>query len=644
MESIVFEKFGIDKCLHRKCDQQYNKDSIKLAVWLYGVIFLHEEKRHENADPILGPSKHEIMLWYEKTKGYIGITCPKCLKISFYKMRALDIKEFENFLNSWSIPNKNDQDTKKQSLSWVPELNTLNLRYYSPFRGTNAVLKDFCIYDYAYDRPTDTLEFFDDLVISVAGDNKDLENSFCSYNMTNKTEPAGTYIGIYWFDEKSIAEIINYENEKREKLFPRYHYFHDLMEKIDSLLKYNYYIGQQIDQALAVSEEWMKEDLRNYELHYRTKEDIEKRKKQIKIEHKKSLKLFNILISDPIELNPFTREPLKNCDYLWIKKNPFSGKGIPEDFSFGNQHDEDIELSSDMRNNHKRMVDLVHENFHKQYVQEFLKDSLIDFLKKYEGLIQFNPFSYAAVWDLKESYLKRLYKATIKGLSEDAPHVMKKEGKGWTIRFNGGKPKRALTDKGFGWIYIILSLPRQKIYYSALSDIYENKKSKLDKNKDNNKHSTLTEKIITSMENAGELSISTKVSQQHYADTKMCNAVLKKVEDTLKKIKKAERDGEFEKVRQLKKNLIKSKDNLAKFGIKWKIIKKTNKIIVQSDKFNDSGGSTTTGGAIKKSYDRALETIKPIDKDLYSHFTTYIHKEGGAFIYEPPEGFDWHLS
>jgi len=552
MESIAFEKFGIDKCLHRKCDQQYNKDSIKLTVWLYGVIFLHEEKRHENADPIFGPSKQEIMLWYEKTKGYVGITCPKCLKISFYEMRAIKIKEFENFLNSWSISNKNDQDNKKQSLSWMSELSSVNLRYYSPFRGTNAVLKDFCIYDYAYAKREDDYEFFDDLVITIAGDNKDLENSFCSYNMTNKTEPTGTYIGIYWFDEKSIAEIINYENEKREKLFPRYHYFHDLMEKIDSLLKYNYYIGQQIDQALAVSEKLMKEDLRNYELHYRTKEDIEKRKKQIEIEHEKSGKFFGILISDPIELNPFMREPLKNCDYLWVKKNPFSGKGIPEDFSFGNQPDEDIELSSDQRNNHKKMVDLIQENFHKQYVQEFLKDNLIDFLEEYEGKIQSNQFSYATVWELKESYLEGLYKATLKGLSEDAPYVMKREMDAWKIVFNNIETEKLLIGMGFAYIYYLLCNENEYYYHADL--IKEGGNISIASNNDNAEYnndnaeyndddSTEPEPMI-SKEDLRELIQDIKAKENKLSDAKEFkdqNKIIE-LEDELKDLRKYKRE------------------------------------------------------------------------------------------------------
>jgi len=159
MESIAFEKFGIDKCRNENCNQVYCEDSIKLSVWLYGVIFLHEEKRYEYADPLFGPSEKEKMIMDEKINGYTGITCPKCLKTDFYKMKAREIKNFKKFLNSWSMLNKNNPDNKNQSSSWMSELIPVNLRYYSPFGESSAEIKDFCIHEYAYDKPIDTLEF-----------------------------------------------------------------------------------------------------------------------------------------------------------------------------------------------------------------------------------------------------------------------------------------------------------------------------------------------------------------------------------------------------------------------------------------------------------------------------------------------------
>jgi hypothetical protein len=469
MESTAFEKFGIDKCRNENCDQLYNEDFIKLAAWLYGVIFLHEENRIECADPISGPSEAEIMKRDEITKGYTGITCPKCNKTNFYKMKAREIEIFKKFLNSWSMPSGNNPG-ENQPASWMPEYIPVNLRYYSPFGKRTAALKDLCVYGYAYDKPIDTLDFFDDFITTVAGEDTDLQGTFCSYSSSDK-KPAGTYTGIYWFDKDSIAKITNGDNESEKRLFPRYYYFHDLMEKIDELLKYNYYSGLKIDQVLTDAEESMKTDLDNYKFHYLKKKDIENRKTQVDIDHEKSGKFFGILISDPMEFNPFMREPQKICDYFWVKRDPFHGKGIPKDFSFANQSEEDTELATTIKDNHKEMVDLIQENFHKQFVQEFLKDNLIDFLEEYEGLIQSNKFSYAAVWELKESYLEGLFKATRIGLRSEVPYAMYREGESWKIVFNG-KAFGGLRGKGFLWIYLTLFHQPSPVYYTSLHDTY----------------------------------------------------------------------------------------------------------------------------------------------------------------------------
>jgi hypothetical protein len=46
---------------------------------------------------------------------------------------------------------------------------------------------------------------------------------------------------------------------------------------------------------------------------------------------------------------------------------------------------------------------------------------------------------------------------------------------------------------------------------------------------------------------------------------------------------------------------------------------------------------------IKKNYRDAMAIIKKLDMDLYSYFSEHVRSEGGAFIYEPQEGIDWHL-
>jgi len=406
-----------------------------------------------------------------------------------------------------------------------------------------------------------------------------------------------------------MAEITNYENEKKKKVFPRYHYFHDLMEKIDSLLKYNYYNGMQIGQVLIDTEESMKKDLKNYEFHYLKKEDIEKRKKQIEIDFEKAGKFFGILISDPIEMNPFIREPLNNCDCFWVEGDPFYDKGIPKDFSFGNQSDEDTEFSTAIRNNHKKMVDLIQENFHKQYVQEFLKDNLIDFLKKYEGLTQSNKFSYAAVWELKERYLEGLHLKVLDGLSDESRYAMKREGKGWKIIFDG-VISSPLTGRGFDYIYYLLSNENEYYYH------YELYLAGGGGNPDDRGKGKSTQNRGSQVEH-DDSSGDVYKKPQPMIKQKELNGLferMKKIENEIHDAK------EFEKKRK-EEALIDERDGLIKYIAQVYDFKKKK---IRFEKNDDTIKVTNSVG---KAIERALERLKKQDKKAFEYIAKAIDHE-----------------
>jgi len=632
MESVAFEEFGIKGCLFDDCDQQFNQDSIKVAVWLYGVVFLHEEKRYECADSIFGErSEHEKIIMDKQTEGFIGITCPKCLRTNLYKKRIKEIKEFKNFLSSWNLSNKNDQGNKKLSSNWMSGLIPVDLKYYSPFSETNDVLNDFCIHSYAYDKQIDTLCFSDDFAMTFAGEEKNFENSFCSYDISDKSEPGGTHISIHWFPKEKIAEITKYENENGGRLFPRYHYFHDLMVKIDPLLKYNYFAGEQIDQMLADAKNSMKTDLRNYEFHYHKKERIEGQKRQNEIDFESPKNFFDILISDPVEFKTFLGKPVKNCDYLWIKNNPFSCKGLPLDFSFENQPDGYTEIAAELKSVHKKKVGRIRDNFTKQYVQDFLKANLVDFLEEYEGLIQSNQFSYAHLWRLKESYLGGLYNTVNKGLRNDVPFAMYSEGETWRIIFNS-EAKSFKNDLGFLWIYLALLHQDTPVYYTSLNDTYENRPKNIEKD----------DEIIEYMKYTEELSVNYggNLTKQFYADKRAIAEYTKKIENYLSGIESAKAYGETDQALYLHEKSNEFIDDLKKTKIECII--KDREVIVKPSKFKDSD-YRDINGKIKKNYSDAMKKIKKENHALHEYFAKHIQKKDGAFIYKPSEDIDWHL-
>jgi hypothetical protein len=101
--------------------------------------------------------------------------------------------------------------------------------------------------------------------------------------------------------------------------------------------------------------------------------------------------------------------PLSDCyshKDFWKTKFPFRGKKVPE--SFSSFEPSEFEKKSGIKT-HQKMVDEIVPKLSKGYVQEFLSENHINFIKDYVDLTQTPFFSYADLWELKEKYLKLLY-------------------------------------------------------------------------------------------------------------------------------------------------------------------------------------------------------------------------------------------
>ena len=58
----------VSKCTHKDCEQEFNFSNFQLTVYLYGVFFLVRESTQKE----------------KNGKGYIGFTCPKCLRTNIH--------------------------------------------------------------------------------------------------------------------------------------------------------------------------------------------------------------------------------------------------------------------------------------------------------------------------------------------------------------------------------------------------------------------------------------------------------------------------------------------------------------------------------------------------------------------------------
>ncbi len=449
------------ECPHKGCGQVFNDTNIRLAIYLNGIFFL------------LKPEK-----------GIIGFTCPKCQKTITNSASHNDILKIKDQLANYFIDvvvhkqNENGESILIPKSSFVPDL-----QYHSPFMLKNEIIDELSI-GYFTSNHMDDVSTSDQILNYIDEERPELKDWYCSF-VGDSNKPIYTFRTVCWFDEKIINACLQYENDHGIRIFPRYHYHTELMESVNSLLGYNYFMGKTFDQAKADHEKKNSEALEAIKAYARKTNQnfeniieesgvnstailiqiIEQNQERIANDPVIPGKFLRMLTSKPAPLGNLLTEGV--CDYLWSEVKPFERRDFPG-FFISEIDDLDLKILTHQKlKNHLKMVDLVQENYTKQYVQEFLKDNLVDFLGKYEDLTRSNSFSYADIWRLKESYLVRLYKSTLKGVSDEAPYVMKRDGEDWKIIYNGDS-RGLLKGIGFGYIYHLLENENEEYYHSEL--------------------------------------------------------------------------------------------------------------------------------------------------------------------------------
>lgn len=602
-------KIEISQCQNTKCNQKFTPDNIKLAVWLHGVILL-TQGRPPKPDPLLPAVPDKRMEDFDP-QGYIGLTCPKCLETSLYQGSSEDVLEFKEQLQTMvSLAGSEPDDKSKQFKH--------DLRYYSPF-GLEPTTQDrFEVDGFIFDGPEDDPEYFQDqLTIHIADEIPDSWERYCSYVLDRDT-PAGAFTHIFWFKEEHVSDLLEFEKANGVRVFPRYHYITDLVRKIESLQKYNHQSERVI--AAARSQHKRQEKAR-YEKFLESGDaqgdfkplafDDFLKDVQSKITNVPQLTsdFLEMLISGPETLKDISGTPTSQCKYLWARINPFHGLEYPESFPA------ELESRSTEEDliQHGKIVALAQKNLNKQYTQDFLRENLVDFLEEYEELIQGNEFSYADAWQLKASYLEGLYKQLINGLSDEAPYVMKKEGKAWKIVFNS-KPMSGLRRIGFAYLYHLISHPNEYFFHADL--------------------------FIA----AGKgTPVSKEGYQVEYADAKGDSIATRMIDDQglrnlfnlIKKLKNELDDAIEFKNEEESMKLAEELKHTRKF-LSEVFDPKRNRIRYEKDA-NAKKVTDAVGTAIK----RALEDIKEEDPDAYQHFSSAIGINNlyqDALMYRPGPG------
>jgi hypothetical protein len=615
-------KYQNIKCKNDECGQEFNRDNVKLAVLLYGVILLKQNETQDDSE----------------CSGYIGLKCPKCLNHSLFRTSAQAVQDFKNYLQSGST-----------------------LKYYSPFFHEDLYnLEGFDIERFTFQEPEDDPYFSDELYIHTAEDDQmlslNLSSRFCSYVWDRDDRPAGYSTWVCWFQENEIEALSDIEKMNELQIFPRYYHMSDLVRKIDSLLKYKYFYGKQIDQAKSEWDKSIKENPQKTKIHWSEKlyeagpfaekldperyiyheNPAEQQQKEIANDIRLTGRFMEVLIAEPCPLKDAFGSPQKNCDYLWAVTDPFHQKefpseSVPEIDIIENQNKEGFDTE---------IIDFVKKHFTKQYAQDYLVENLEDFLEEYQELILSNRFSYARVWNLKQSYLEGLKKAIDRGLSKESPFSFHYEGPGWLIRFNN-QWVPGLRDKGLQYIYFLLCNKNKQFSRIDLSKVDGvNPGTYLDYN---------LEKAKKVDEENQEKKKNEKFNVNELIDSKGL-AKLKKERAELKQaVKKAEDDSDIAMLEEARKDLEKFETHFQEYWIPKLKKKKT---------FVDKNVKDASR-ALEISIERAIEKMKSHNSDLYSHFVEsiqglprafyknnggkYLFLENYMLMYKPDPDVEWHL-
>ncbi len=388
-------------------------EDLKYAIFLYGIFFLQG-----------------------KDNGFVGTTCPSCLKTAYVHLPKSEFDDVVDLCHSFDF---------RGNQHFQP------LRYFSPFVS------------HATNNP-ELLDKVTDCTPQVlCGDMYEDERDMIDYNDAGDSTLYQSYlesspqaVGYFFYNLrvnlKQAQTLISVEQETGIRMIPRYVFSNDLLDTVERFC----WIYQQKDIFFKDIRAFAKCD--STKLYYSEDSTI-----------KKIAEFHEILTSapDPWLISPKDENEMK---YLWKKNNPFFG--VKKNILF-------CDVISDFDKNgtnYKTMLDELTRNFTKQYAQEYLLEAADDFINAYlgDGLwsVKKAHWAYSNLWIVKQRFFDRYYDAVDCGLKKEAHYTFDvyDQGKTFRIIFNG-KESPALKRKGFRYIHYLVCNAGKEFYASELDAI-----------------------------------------------------------------------------------------------------------------------------------------------------------------------------
>ncbi|MEW6672852.1 MAG: hypothetical protein AB1427_14190 [Thermodesulfobacteriota bacterium] len=608
------------QCEH--CKQLLNNHSVNIAIFLHGVFFL-----------------------VGKDVGFIGFNCPKCLKTLLLKGEIDSIKLLiPPILKGICLELK----PMFNQLRYFPSVNYSPKKRIPGLGAFDIITNDGFISHSGIEGIEQRLNFQKEELPMLDTD------YLCSY-LSNEDLPIGSLFSVSWFKEDQVEKLAGFENRKQYKVFPRYFYNNDLLDKVENFCWHNHLYAKFLSDGKKSAEEDLKfianrAEIEGYDIDNIKESNPELGPQSWEIMQENLSSDFNwnlagkfmeILVADPdpypnmdqLRPNPDTLRPLLKG--LWKSRFPFKDDAVPNDLKKIDPAKFD-RSGKDKR--HQEMVKALQENFHLKTVQTFLKESSQQFIEDYIGRAQDITFSYADLWEIKEKYLIRLFnEAKEKAHQETAvQHSFHEFDDYYEIFFEG---ERHLLDK-IGGLKRLQYLVRHKYEEVSIFDMDDDEGIAPELLQERTKEiiSFLMENEEWGKESEEERGPVKRNIEQEQIERSWNEKIINELRPMIKKWKTlgedasvAEESYEHEKLRKIR-NDRKKLEKIISMVVSKSIMTEQEKIRAKNIKHK-----------INKSINEAIARIK--DRKLREHFETSYKSvpKQYALIYSPKDDIDWKI-
>ena len=422
MDSINLSKPPPFPCIHCGRDLMLG-DEIHFAALFYGIFFLRGE--------------HD---------GFIGTTCPACLKTTFINPSK---NAFDSFVIFWL-------NTYFEGLTFYH-----NFNYYSPSSLSFYSDQIVNIFDIAniVIHSNDKSDIENGILLFEETENQYEKKLYCSF-LNEINSLMLPYVSVLYPDKNQVKELLQIEIQEQIRIIPRYVLKNDFLSITERFCaKFKFIFENQLNLLDSiVSQENNMSSIKN---------TLTRKGYDLNILNNNS-SLLNQFIENYPKVSDNLLELSFHFHEILIYKNDFNSalnkKIIDINRKFKNNFNNHIInkifyeiLTDDLdKKFHYNNTDNQLKKFQtKQYSIDFLTENYNNFIFDIFKILIVNNLPYIYIFSIKNKY-KLLYIDSVKnGIKNEKNYSIKKIGKSFKIIFN--KKEFPETDKiGFNYIYFLI--------------------------------------------------------------------------------------------------------------------------------------------------------------------------------------------